>query len=316
MHYRHFTLQEREALYRLKHHEGLSLRAIAARLGRSPASISRELKRNQNNYLGYLPDRAQALAQGRKKQRVLRWWERDPELVAELLNKLLVGWSPELFSAMRQRQGCPSISHESIYTFLYSSRVYPMGWHRLLRHSRTRRKKRRARQAKRTRIPDRIGIEARPQIANLRHQVGHWEADSVLFAKQTAGISVALERSSRYVVLTKLPRKTARHTNAALARLRQYPCLSLTVDNGAEFTSHQLLPMPVYFCAPYHSWEKGSVEQVNGLIRQFLPRSTNLSNLTQADLDQIAELLNTRPRKCLNYQTPTEVLAASVALQG
>jgi transposase, IS30 family len=311
----HFTTSERETLYRLLCHEKRSVRQIAVVLGKSHSSVSREIRRNQNNYLGYLPDRAHALASGRRKAAYLLWWEKDPELLAYMLTKLAQGWSPELISISRRRAGQTSVCHESMYALIYSSQGKAQGWHRLLRHSRTRRKKRTGRRAKRTLIPGRVGIEARPEEANDRSQIGHWEADSVLFSKQRACISVALERSSRYVLLTKLSAKTAAETTLALARLSRYPCYTLTVDNGPEFTKHQQLPMPVYFCVPYHSWEKGSVEQVNGLLRQYLPRTTNLSEVSQGQLEHIAHLLNTRPRKCLNYRTPEEELQASGAFQ-
>ena len=311
----HFTLAEREALYRLFCQEKISLRQIAVRLGKSHSSVSREIKRNQNNYLGYLPDRAQAASAARRKRAYLLWWEKDPDLLTVILEHLAQGWSPELISTMRRRAGCSAVCPESIYALVYSRLGKTQGWHRLLRHVRTRRKKRSGRQPQRTHIPERIGIEARAQAATERSQIGHWEADSLLFRQQQSCLSVALERRSRFVVLTKLSRKTAQETNAALMQLKHYPCYSLTVDNGTEFSKHTQLPMPVYFCAPYHSWEKGSVEQVNGLLRQYLPRSTNLATLTQADLDAVAKKLNTRPSKCLNYHTPQEELEASGAFQ-
>ena len=162
------------------------------------------------------------------------------------------------------------------------------------------------------RSPNRVWIDERCDEANNRSEFGHLETDSVHYPNKDAVNTVA-DRMSRFVFFTKLEGRDALSTSKALIeKLRNVPAKSITTDNGTENTKHELvtkkLGIPFYFCHPYHSWEKGSVEQINGLLRRYLPRKTNLKNVTQQDLDDIAYELNTRPRKCLGYSTPYEVL--------
>jgi IS30 family transposase len=169
-------------------------------------------------------------------------------------------------------------------------------------------------------IANRRFIDDRPLAANERSEMGHWETDSLLFSHEEA-LNVLVERLSRFIVLTQLAGKSARDTGQVLVeRLRPLPCRSVTADNGSENADHaivsQQLAIPFFFCHPYHSWEKGTVENTNGLIRRYLPRQTDLSRVShtvpvscrEEDLDAIAAELNQRPRKCLGFRMPAEVL--------
>jgi len=318
--YTHLTTQERLTIYQ-EIQEGRSLASIARDLGRNKSTLSRELSRNGTG-LGYLPD----LAQRRYRQR-RRACRPKPKLGERALRRYVVlslerGWSPEVIAGRLNRDhGEPLVSHETIYRFIYLS---PLGrqeklWE-YLRRGKKHRTQRHGRQAQKTLIPNRVFIDQRPVEAQERSQTGHWETDSLLYPHGQA-LNVLVDRMSRFALVTKLQDKTAQATTRVLCqRLVSLPARTITADNGSEHTNHSLvsqqLGIPFFFCHAYHSWEKGTVEQTNGLLRRYLPRRTDLRNLTQEELDQIAEELNQRPRKCLQFLTPKEVLfPQSVALR-
>jgi transposase, IS30 family len=160
-----------------------------------------------------------------------------------------------------------------------------------------------------------VPITQRPDEVNTRETLGHWESDSVVGSDRKAGLKVVVERASRLVNISLMDDKTAKETKKViLRRLANHPeelVQSITYDNGSENVLHndinEKLGAQSFFCEPYHSWEKGSVEQVNGLIRRFFPKGTDFNNLTTTDINRVEKLLNNRPRKCLNYRTPYEV---------
>lgn len=317
--YTHLTLPERERIYLLHCRDELGVREIARLLKRDPGSISREVRRNQNNYLGYLPDRAQMMAVRKRRRGYLFWFVKHRKTLAFVKEKLVLLWSPEeIAGRLRLKKKLPLVSHESIYKYIHSRFGLSEGLYQYLRIARRKRgRKQLGRKAQGVRIPDRIGIEQRPKISNTRKRIGDFESDSILFSKQAPIVNTTLERKTRFVSLAKLQRKTADLTQKVLTdylgRFPKEARFTLTLDNGSEFTNHQSvagdLGIGVYFCQPYHSWEKGSVENINGLVRQYLPRSTDLSVISQNDLKQISNLLNDRPRKCLGFRTPKEVLS-------
>ena len=165
------------------------------------------------------------------------------------------------------------------------------------------------------RIKNRVSLEKRPSAANLREVCGHWESDTVEGANRKDSLNVLVDRNSRLTHITLLPNKTAAATREAIIkRLKRYPNQlrsTLTYDNGSENTQHQIINESLgtssFFCEPYHSWEKGTVEQRNGLIRRFFPKGTDFENVSNTDINRVEKLLNNRPLKCLNYQTPYEV---------
>jgi IS30 family transposase len=318
--YVHLSASERLQIYQLSQ-DGLPQAEIARRLGRDKATISRELRRNAVP-AGYLPDLAQRRYAGRRQRCRPRARLAQRDLRRTVIRLLQQGWSPEQIAGrLRREQGGTVVNHETIYRFVYES---PLGrQEKLYEYLRRGQKKRRRRQGRRVHtgpIAHRTFIDARPSAANERTEIGHWESDSLLFGREQA-VNVLVDRLSRFTVLTRLAGKTARDTYQVLvARLDPLPHRSLTADNGAENADHgrisQKLAIPFFFCHPYHSWEKGTVENTNGLIRRYLPRDTDLRRVAHDDLEAIAADLNHRPRKCLGFLTPAEVLFGySVALR-
>ncbi len=318
--YVHLSAGERMQIYQWSR-DRVSQAEIARRLGRDKATISRELRRNAVA-AGYLPDLAQRRYAGRRQRCRPRLRLAQRDLRRSVILLLQEGWSPEQIAGrLRREQGGTVVNHETIYRFVYDS---PLGrQEKLYEYLRRGQKKRRRRQGRRVHtgpIAHRTFIDARPSAANERSEIGHWESDSLLFGREQA-VNVLVDRRSRFTVLTRLAGKTARDTRHVLVeRLDRLPHRSLTADNGGENADHgpisQQLAIPFFFCHPYHSWEKGTVENTNGLIRRYLPRDTDLRRVAHHDLEAIAADLNHRPRKCLGFLTPAEVLFGhSVALR-
>ncbi len=310
--YRHFDHKERTLMYWWRK-ENLSLREIARRLRRSHTSISRELRRNRWCGQSYFPRGAQILAVSRVQRRAERDRLKSKQVQAYVHEKLHIGWTPELIAGRLKQQGeLPTVCHESIYQYIYCRAQHLIAY--LPRHHQKRRPKRPYRKTG-ERIKNRTGIDQRPKAATTRREYGHWEADMIVAGDRHHGLNVLVERKSRLTHISVLPNKTAAATKQVMCRrLNAYPCSlkqSITYDNGSENTCHEELNEALgttsFFCAPYHSWEKGSVEQVNGLIRRFLPKGTNFHELGHGEINRIEKLLNHRPRKCLNYRTPYEV---------
>ena len=318
--YQHLTVEERIELYRL-YKEGLSLRAIAKVLGRSPSTLSRELKRNSTPTKvwpgGYEPARAHSLAERRRHWDNRYKLTREPALQRHVYDRLQQGWSPEqIAGTLALEQGHCVISHESIYRFAYHRSAQKDYWHRLL----PRHKSRRGRLGQRGGSPvdhmkARVSIHDRPVDVLDRSIPGHWEADLMLFRRYGQAILFTHERTSRLLLATHQPNKAA----APVARqlLRQFKALpqtlgrSITFDNGTEFSYHyQLnhqLGIPTYFCDTHAPWQKGGIENAIGRMRRYLPRKTDLATLTPSQLDQFIASYNHTPRKCLGFQTPAAV---------
>lgn len=316
--YKHLSQKDRDLIAILKA-EGQSLRAIARRLCRDAGTISRELKRNappvHTGY--YLPHKAHARALERKRAS-----HRRPRLktaatrayVERMLNR---GWSPELIGGrLRQKRRLPAVSHEAIYQWIYTEARHLI--HRLARAHRRRRPRGGSRRHKSSHIPGRISIGRRPKVVASRARAGHWETDTAVSRASLAALQITVERKTRYTKLTKLARKSAPcmrvALNRRLARLPDRLRQSLTYDNGSENVEHlrvnTVLGTRSYFCEPYHSWEKGTVENTVGLVRRFLPKKTDFAKVRVGDIRKIEYWLNHRPRKCLNFQTPAEAFKA------
>ena len=323
--YQHLSLTERIELYRL-HAEGRSLRAIAAALGRSAATVSRELARNSAPTKawpgGYQPERAQHLAERRRRWDGRFKLARQPALREFVHARLREGWSPEQIAGYLCRQaGHAVLSHESIYRFIYHRCAQRDYWHRLL----PRHKSRRGRLGKRggspaEHIAHRVSIQQRPAQIDHRDRTGHWEADLMLFRRYGQAILVTHERHSRVLLACRQPSKAAQPVLQQL--LRQFQPLpaplrqSITFDNGTEFALHyqlhQQLGMATYFCDPHAPWQKGGIENAIGRMRRGLPRKTDLATLTPAQLDALVARYNHTPRKCLGFLTPTEVFCGAL----
>ena len=279
--YVHLSIDERLQIYQFSQ-DGLSQGEIARRLVRDKATISRELRRNAVS-AGYLPDLAQRRYCARRQRCRPRLRMADRGLRRTVILRLEQGWSPEQISGrLRIEQGGTVINHETIYRFVYES---PLGrqekLYQYLRRGKKKRSRRMGRRVHTGAIANRRFIDDRPLAANERSEMGHWETDSLLFSHEEA-LNVLVERLSRFIVLTQLAGESARDTDQVLVeRLRPLPCRSATADNGSENADHafvsQQLAIPFFFCHPYHAWEKGTVENTNGLIRRYLPRQTDLS---------------------------------------
>lgn len=318
MKYRQLTEEDRQRI-EIWLETGLNASEIASKLGVHRSTISRELKQ-PNTPNGYHALSAQVRHEtARDKCRPQRKIE-ETSLFSYVVKKLRKGWSPEEISGRIEREikeekrpARDAIHHETIYRFIYESEYGKREkLYEYLRRGKKHRTKKYGRRSQRETIPNRVFIDDRPMEVGLRTTVGHWEGDSIIYPYKEA-INSLLERKSRYTILTKLTRKTAENTKVAVTEaLSDHYCASLTLDNGTENTKHeaiaQALNAKTYFCHPYHSWEKGSVENMNGCVRRYFPRGKSIQAVTQADLDDVAFELNHRPRKILAYATPAEVL--------
>lgn len=245
----------------------------------------------------------------------------DLELRRHVIEELKRSQSPDAIAGVMKLHPPPklqgaSVCHETVYHWIYEGNGRWEGLHKYLCRGRKKRQKRYTRKMRRTHIPERVSIHERPEGINERIEVGHWETDSMVFSKQRERLSVQYERKAKYVVIHRLSDGTAESTEAALhdaiQSLPQHLWKTLTFDNGGEGANHSNLratyDIKTYFCDPYSSWQKGGVENVNGIIRRFLPRSTDMSRLTQQDVYAIQEKINHTPRKSLGYKTPAEAL--------
>ena len=309
-------------------YERKSFGEIALVLGRSKSTISREIKRNSSpEYQLYLSHRAHGRSEARRKQSGSRPRLKNKQIVLFVGAKLKEGWSPEQIAGrLPKEHPGHSISHEAIYQYIYHpetpSRLEMI---KLLRRAHRKRKtKGIGRKARKTKIPNRISIEQRPLSVETRKQAGHWEGDSLVSRKSLVALNSLVERKSRLLMLTKLSRKSASDTvEAVVKRLNALPPAArrtLTMDNGTENAGHQEMTADIgiqcYFAHPYASWERGTNENINGLIRWYLPKGTDFNTITKEQIAKIESLLNNRPRKCLGFKTPMEVAAPFVALQG
>lgn len=263
---------------------------------------------------GYLGIFAHKQAKERKKQAGKRPRLKDESIRDYVKEQLKIGWTPEIIAHFVKKlfKGL-SISHEAIYQYIYHD--WPEGIQYLPRKHAKRLGKGYKHSRNRCPIPNRVDIKKRPLKINERKVFGHWESDTLESDQSKVVINVIKERKSRLIKITRLETKKAELTKQAIVhRLQPLPTKarqSVTYDNGSENYYHEqvnsVLKTKSYFCQPYHSWEKGAVEQANGLIRRFIPKKTDLSEISQEQLDQIENFLNNRPRKCLNYKTPREV---------
>jgi len=301
--YEHLSCAEREEIFRLLK-GGISRRKIALILGRSPATISREIRRN-SSHLGYLPDTATNKARKRKRCGVFKI-DRHPELKSILLNGLHKRWSPEQIA--NTCYGKITFCHETIYRYIYHSpfAIKHQLWQFLWREK-PRRKKRKCRKS-RNKIQNRISIHKRNENINNRRTYHHWEADIMHFGKEKQNIITAIERKSRFLLIVNNPDgKNAGNVARRLAeKIAPFKPKSITLDNGLEFAQHSVLPAKTYFCDPYSSWQKGSVENANGLIRKFLKKSYR-GEITDKMLENIQNIINNKPRKILGWKTPAEM---------
>jgi len=287
---------------------GQSQSEIARIIGVDKSSISREIKRNKGKR-GYRPKQADVKAQARKNKSKVHIGVEQWEQVDRLL---CLDWSPEQIHDQLSNLHGWSISHEWIYQHVLKDKK--MGG-KLYQHLRCQ-KKRHKRYGKyefRGRIPGRVGIEERPEVVNDRSRLGDWEADTIFGRKKHQAIVTVTERKTRFTLMQKVAQKTSREVGDALIELLQpYPVVTLTVDNGKEFIEHQrvaqALNARVYFAHPNSAWERGTNENTNGLIRQYFPKGSDFSKITNQEVGIVTNRLNHRPRKCLNFESPSTAM--------
>lgn len=314
--YRRLCYQDRIGIYYLLE-QGLSQRAIARALKFSPSTISRELQRNKSGKL-YFPNTAQRKTRNRcfKQARKL---DKFPHLKQAIFTALRKQWSPEQISAYLKRHYTEiwmRVAAETIYTYLY---VLPRGALRkeLLSHFRqfrTMRRKRGNGHAAHGPIPDLISIHERPAEVADRTVPGHWEGDLILGKDHNSALGTLVERTTRTTLLIPLKDKDAVSVRQAFARriksLPKQMKLSMTYDRGGEMAQHKLFTketqMKVYFADPQSPWQRGTNENTNGLIRQYFPKGTDFHAVSPKEISKVQDLLNGRPRKVLNWQSPYE----------
>lgn len=305
MTYTHLSQSERYQIHALMK-AGQTQATIAQVLGRHPSTISREIKRG-SGLRGYRPGQAQSKAQERAQGSRNAAPVRD-EVWQAAQAYLGLQWSPEQIASQLP------ISHETIYQRVYADKA--LGGHlwRALRCQKQRRKRYGGGRDRRGQIPHRRSISERPAGVEKRLHIGHWEGDTVIGAAHQQAIVTLVERKSGYAVIAKVERKTAEQVSAAIVdRLGPIAtCVkTITYDNGKEFASHvaidQCLGSTAYFADPFASWQRGTNENYNGLLRQYIPKKRHLSTVTQQELKEIEERLNHRPRKRLGWKSPHQV---------
>ena len=312
--YHQITSEERYSLGLLRQ-RGLRPAAIARVLGRHRSSITREVRRNATHYDGtYRPQLANWYAHGRRSRsrRNTQFTSEDWVHVEALVRE---DWSPEQIAGRLRRGGILTISHETIYRRVWADKRAGGALYLHLRGARKQKRKRYGAYDSRGRLAGKRPIATRPPGAEHRSRFGHWEGDTVLGAGQAGPCVLTLvERKSGFLAIGKLAQRTGAFVNdraQQLILIQPRLVRTITVDNGTEFHSYEALeqrvPARFYFATPHHAWERGTNENTNGLVRQYLPKGASMAHLTQHDCNRLAAKLNRRPRKRLGYRTPEEV---------
>jgi IS30 family transposase len=326
--YRHLDLDERRTLFRLVEARR-PVGEIAARLGRHPSTIHRELGRDRfrdgdRGFCGYFPLNARDLARRRRQRR--RKLAADEGLRAHVTERLEAGWSPQQIAGRLEREradGRASVCHETIYRHVHGPEGREDGLYRHLPKARRRRGSRYGRRPRGASIPRERGIENRPAEVRNRGSFGHWEADLVIFRREVgkANVTSLVERKSRFTFLLANEDERSAAVIAGIAgALRELPedaRRTVTFDRGTEFTGYAALDRELavasYFRDPHSPWQKGAVENANGRVRRFLPREAEPGALASAPLRRLADRLNDTPRRCLGYRTPREAFQEHLA---
>ena len=312
--YSHYTLKERKCLQQL-HDEGWSIRQIAQSTGRAPSSVSRELKRNKSRKgYGFWYANNQAIHR-RRKSHPMKRLDESSALGNYVREKLKDAWSPECIAeTWRVKHPDDPVGFVTIYRWLKRGAL--SGFSRKT-HLRRRGKKIQTRNANYMTIhPDRL-IEDWPEEIVRRERIGDWEGDTVCGAVGKGRITTFVDRKSRFLCASRLATKKPEDTRLAIQKaLKDVPVCSLSLDNGTEFAAFRELEKdlnaPVYFAKPHAPWQRGSNENVNGLLRFFFPKGCDFLAITDEQLQAVVDLINNRPRKCLGWKSPAQVFFASL----
>lgn len=284
---------------------------IAREIGVHRSTVTRELRRNESGRWKYNPSRAIRMANERHEQK--RKYRIDAERWAMVEERLKIGWSPEQISERFKLDELMSVSHETIYRHIYQNKQEGGDLYVYLRRRHTYRR-RIDKYCSRKGWSSRRPISERPSVVETRSRIGDWEADTIIGRERKGGIISLVERRSRYCLLQKVSTKSAETVAEAICQ-QMLPVkdkvLTITSDNGIEFTRHQTianaLDADFFFADPYSSWQRGTNENTNGLVRQYFPKKTDFTNLSDSDIQKVADRLNNRPRKVLAFRTPNEV---------
>lgn len=321
--YFQLSLSERVEIYSL-YKQGIFIQEISRRIKRNVGTVSRELKRNRSRLTKqYYPVKAQEISDKRKIKQRTKAPLKNVEVFVYVRDKLKQGWSPETIAG-RLSIDCPgnSIVTETIYQYIYGKGKRYKLWRCLPKHHKKRRIKcgRRVQAEKPvSRIPGAVSIDLRPKRALNRKQAGHFETDLVEGTRGTStALSLLVERKTRYTLLKKVSNKKAETKEKVLTeKIKLLKSLektnkpvvrSITADNGNENACHKRIDVPFYFCHPYHSWEKGTVENMAGRVRRFVPKGTSIKKISDVQIQWIENILNNTPRKCLKFRTPNELM--------
>ncbi|OGY58247.1 MAG: hypothetical protein A3H67_03965 [Candidatus Buchananbacteria bacterium RIFCSPLOWO2_02_FULL_46_11b] len=313
--YSHITKEER---FRIQSwlEIGMNQQDMAARLGKDKSALSREISRNTNASGKYTAGLADKASRKRRKdgKRRSRKLIKDKKLRRVVLSLLGKKKSPEQIAGRRKRQGKNYVVHETIYSYIYD---YAPEWKQYLRQKKGKYRRRHGTKDRENRREEakKRRIDERPAVVELRTEIGHWEGDTIKGKEKTTGIATHVERVSGYGIGDKLDHVTAlnlkQKTIWSFARIPKEKKKTETLDNGVEFSEYEQMEketgMKIFFAYPYHSWERGSNENFNGLLRQYFPKGTPFATITQKDVNKAVRELNHRPRKRLNYLTPHEV---------
>lgn len=322
------TFYEREQLEVLVR-QGVGWREMGRRLRRDHTVLWKEVGRNSGQFGPYTAAVAQRAAERKQRERTKRKLDKDPQLREHVELELRDGQSPDGIAGRLKAQPPSdlhgrSVSHETIYAYIQqtgaTTEFDDVPWYTLLFRARPRRQPRGGRQVRAPQIPDRVSIHDRPQEVADRTTYGHWETDTLNGGRRQAAVSVQSERLSKLVRLHKLDNHSAEETldalRASVESLPSWLFKTMTFDNGGEGAKHTVLRdeygIQTYFADPYKSWQKGGVEQTNGLLRRYLPKRKDLTNVTNYDLFLIQERLNNTYRKSLQYRTPNEMVGTLI----
>ena len=320
--YKQFSYEERIMLcYLLK--QGKSKTAIARELQRDRITIYREMHRNASpgEYSLYNADPAQKRKDARSKnsRKKTAITGRMEEYIK---NKLSKKWSPEQIANRAKLKGIPMVSHETIYQFVYDDKKKGGKMVNYLRRSHRTRKKRRNSYDNRGIIKDRTSIEKRPAIVNNQKRYGDWEGDTIIGKNHQGAIVTLVERKSLFLKVKKVNKREAALTAEGICSVMddvKNKCHTITFDNGKEFAAHKdiekYLETSIFFAHPYSAYERGCNENINGLLRQYIPKSTDLSSISDNYLLHVQNEINNRPRKKLGFLTPNEIFSKFVALK-
>lgn len=314
--YKHLTCEQRYHIYALKKAE-FSKAQIAKELGVNRSTIYRELNRNSGER-GYRPKQAHKKATLRRFEAV-RFVKMVPSLTTLVEEKLSEQWSPEQVSGWLLFEKDISLSHERIYQHIWADKQSGGTLYLNLRRQGKRYEKRRNGRSSRGQIKDRVGIEKRPSVVDLRTRVGDWEIDTVIGKGHKGALVTIVERKTQHLVSKRVMDKSAESvTKATIELLKPYQhrVHTITADNGKEFANHkeiaEKLEAKVYFARPYHSWERGLNENSNGLLRQYFPKNTDFTKVEDDDVTFAVDAINSRPRKTLLYKTPQYLMQRSL----